>query len=100
MFPLQPVLAHTSTLDFSVPLVTKMFELLTIPPCTLNGSDVLSALTSSPGSAGLVPTVWMALPGLLADVIGTVSPDAPVEGSGLQRTAAELAAAPVLPGMK
>ena len=98
--PLHPVCARTSTVDFSVPLVTSMFELLTIPPCTLKGRDELSAFTSRPFSAGLVLSVRMALPGLLAAVIGTVSPDAPVEGSGSHTTRAELGASPVLPGRK
>ena len=40
----------------------------------------------------------MALPGLFAELIGTRPPAAPVFGSGVQVTAAEDAAPPVVPG--
>src|SRR4051812_27681335 len=80
--------------------MTVMLELDTIPPCTLNGMVVLFALTFSPSSAAFVLSVRIALPGLLPLLMGTRPPAAPVSGSGSQRTAAGLAAAPVPPGTR
>src|SRR3954470_7387332 len=98
MVPEQPVCANTYVLDSRVPLSTRMLESDTIPPCTTNGMVLLSGLTFSPSSAGLVPSVRIALAGLLSLVINTRLPAAPVSGSGVHFTAAEDAALPVLPG--
>src|SRR3954463_9662574 len=100
MVPEQPVCAWTAPSDFSVPLVTVIVEFEVTEPCTVNGTDLLRALTLRPSSAALVLRVRMALSGRFAGVTGTCTPATPVLGSGLHCTAALLAGEPGPPGTR
>ena len=99
MVPEQPVCAYTATLDSSEPLVTRMLESETTEPCTMNGMELLSALMFRPSSPGFwCPASGSRCRACCRWLICTRPPAAPVFGSGVQFTAAEDAAPPVVPG--
>src|SRR4051794_31904762 len=61
-----------------------------IPPRTRKAAPAPLVLKVNPSSAPEVPSVRMALPGLLPLLIGTADPCSPVASSGVHLTAADI----------